>query len=169
MASLTDIMRLMLRHVRLIAYPVGSYYCSSVSTDPHELFGGTWEQVKGRFIFACDSTHAAGSTGGEETHKLTIAEMPRHSHRVYIFTGGGDNTGNYDATWLNEGDTGTTKSTGNAKIYHAWQNAANKTWGTYGSYTGVGDPSGNAVYTGGDASHNNMPPYIAAYCWKRTA
>lgn len=31
--------------------------------------------------------------------------------------------------------------------------------------------NGNAqtLYTGGDGSHNNMPPYLAVYMWKRTA
>lgn len=27
----------------------------------------------------------------------------------------------------------------------------------------------NTQYTGNDQPHNNMPPYITAYCWKRTA
>ena len=24
-------------------------------------------------------------------------------------------------------------------------------------------------YEGGDQPHNNMPPYLVVYCWKRTA
>lgn len=169
MASLTDIMRLMLRHVRLIAYPVGSYYCSSVSTDPHELFGGTWEQVKGRFIFACDSSHPAGTTGGEASHLLTVDELPQHTHMVSIFTGGSDDAGSYDTRFFSPDGRSSTVSSGNAKVYHVWKWTANKTWGTnYGVY-GTGDPAGNALITGGNAAHNNMPPYEAAYCWKRTA
>ena len=29
------------------------------------------------------------------------------------------------------------------------------------------DPSEYTAYTGGGSSHENMPPYIAAYCWRR--
>lgn len=169
MASLTDIMRLMLRHVRLIAYPVGAYYWSSANTDPHELFGGTWKQVTGRFIYACDSSHAAGTTGGEASHQLTVNELPQHTHRVSIFTGGSDDSGNYDTRFFSPDGRSSTVSGGNAKIYHAWKSAANKTWGTNNGVAGTGDPAGNALITGGNAEHNNMPPYEAAYCWKRTA
>lgn len=62
------------------AYPVGSFYFSSDPTSPQMLFGGVWEQVKGRFLYAADGKHPAGSTGGEETHTLTSAEMPAHNN-----------------------------------------------------------------------------------------
>ena len=31
-------------------YPIGSIYMSTNSTSPATLFGGTWEQIKGRFL-----------------------------------------------------------------------------------------------------------------------
>ena len=64
----------------LAAYPVGAIYISTVSTSPASLFGGTWEQLKDRFLLASGDTYSAGSTGGEAAHTLTIDEMPSHSH-----------------------------------------------------------------------------------------
>jgi hypothetical protein len=65
----------MMRDFLLAAHPVGSYYWSSESTSPATLFGGTWEQVKDCFVYAA-GTKSAGTTGGEETHMLTITELP---------------------------------------------------------------------------------------------
>ena len=62
------------------AYPVGSIYMSVNSTSPATLFSGSWQRIQDRFLLCAGSTYAAGSTGGEATHKLTIDEMPSHSH-----------------------------------------------------------------------------------------
>lgn len=82
------------------AYPVGAVYISVTDTDPATLFGGTWERIaQGRFIIGAGANKAnttnywgsypagaenfpAGEMGGETTHKLTVDEMPSHSHSI---------------------------------------------------------------------------------------
>lgn len=118
-------------------HPVGSIYQSTDPTSPADLFGGTWEQVKDVFLLAAGDSHAAGSTGGEETHTLTKAELPDHTH-------GYDYTGQSDAT-----------GTGAIKIVSPA--------GTANAYTG------KATSNCGGQAHNNMPPYLAVYTWRRTA
>lgn len=113
-------------------YPVGSIYMSVNSTNPQTLFGGTWQRIQGRFLFAADSKHAAGSAGGEEKHKLTVEEMPRHSHAI---------NGSY-----NEG-------AGQEPVINGFNSGSQS----------------DSEYTGGDQPHNNMPPYLSVYMWKRTA
>lgn len=63
-----------------IVYPVGSIYMSVNNTSPATLFGGTWAKMESRFLIGASSTYALGSTGGEATHRLTISEIPSHSH-----------------------------------------------------------------------------------------
>lgn len=64
------------------AYPVGAIYCSTVETNPHDLFGfGTWEYIEqGRVLLSQGDKYSAGTTGGSATHTLTIQEMPSHKH-----------------------------------------------------------------------------------------
>ena len=38
--------------------------------------------LRGRFIFGADDEHAANTTGGSETHTLTVEELPAHHHSV---------------------------------------------------------------------------------------
>ena len=64
-------------------YPVGSIYMSVNSTNPKTLFGGTWVQIKDRFLLAAGTTYKAGATGGEAAHTLTASEMPSHNHAGY--------------------------------------------------------------------------------------
>ena len=57
-------------------YPVGCVYISYEPTSPASLFGGTWTAIKGRFPYF----NAGTTTGGSNTHTLTIAQMPSHKH-----------------------------------------------------------------------------------------
>lgn len=74
------------------AYPVGAIYLSVTEVDPSSLFGGTWERICGRFLLGADSTYAAGSTGGEAAHTLTVDEMPRHNHEIDNLNASGNAT-----------------------------------------------------------------------------
>lgn len=125
-----------------LIYPVGSYYWNSNSTSPATLFGvGTWTQITNQFIFAAGGDYASGDTGGEITHTLTIQEMPSHDHRCIT-----DESLNVYGGPL-ESDVGPASGHGYAYPF-------------YYSFTGT---------KGGGQAHNNMPPYIVAYCWRRDA
>lgn len=131
----------------LTMYPVGSIYTSLDSASPASIFGGTWEQLKDRFLLGAGDSYEIGSAGGEAAHTLTESEMPSHYHSLYLSGMGGSTTtpayfaafkaSAYDYKYEN-GVSGT----------HRVASAANK---------------------GDSAAHNNMPPYLAVYMWKRVS
>ncbi len=140
-------------------YPVGSVYIAVNDINPSTLFGGAWEQIKGRFLFGCGENESntttywgncvassynrpLGETGGEPKHTLTIEEMPQHNHQLIKYVPYG----------IPYNDTANVSLGGSGKI-------------NYGeSY----EPFriGN---TGSGWEHNNMPPYLAVSIWKRVA
>ena len=63
-------------------YPVGSLYWSSNSTNPAQLFGGTWTQIKDKFIWAKGDSDTVNATGGAKTVTLTEANLPSHRHTL---------------------------------------------------------------------------------------
>ena len=63
-----------------LVYPIGSIYLSSNNTNPGTLFGGTWVQIKDRFILTAGDSYSNGATGGAATVTLTVSNMPSHSH-----------------------------------------------------------------------------------------
>lgn len=82
-----------------LIYPVGSLYWSSKSTNPGTLFGGTWTQIKDRFVLACGDTYnTTGATGGASSVTLSVSNMPSHNH---TFTPSGRITMNAHSHKLN--------------------------------------------------------------------
>jgi len=69
-----------LARAKLDAHPVGSLYWSSDPTDPSILFGGTWVQIKDRFIWAKGDSDTVNATGGSKTVSLAVSNLPSHSH-----------------------------------------------------------------------------------------
>lgn len=129
-------------------YPVGSIYMSMNSTNPSTLFGGTWEQINDRFLYATTSGGTSGGTGGEATHTLTIAEMPQHAHEEF-----GIDSGSKAPNPMRQGSGGLD---GIPAYTAGWK----------------GSSFAAAVSTGGTGSsqpHNNLPPYLRVYMWQRTA
>lgn len=99
-------------------YPVGSIYMSTNNVDPRALFGGTWEQIKDRFLLSAGNSYKVGATGGEATHKLSTAEMPTHNHSYSGTTGdqSAGHTHDFSATTgtvsSDHGHSGTTNNDG---------------------------------------------------------
>ncbi len=63
-----------------LIYPVGSIYWSGNSSNPSTLFGGTWVQIKDRFVWAKGDSDTVNATGGSKTVTLTTSNMPSHTH-----------------------------------------------------------------------------------------
>ena len=63
-----------------LIYPVGCLYWSSDNTNPSQLFGGTWTQIKDKFILAAGDTYTNGSIGGASSVTLVISQIPSHTH-----------------------------------------------------------------------------------------
>lgn len=141
-------------------YPVGSIYMSVNSTSPATLFGGTWERIKDTFLLACGDTYDGGSTGGEATHKLTVNEMPSHTHI--------QNSHNHTQNRHRHEMRGS-KTTGMSSGTYLRAGAGSEKDSEYTDYT---TPTNNAATatnqnTGGSQAHNNMPPYLAVFVWVR--
>lgn len=102
-------------------YPVGAVYISLQGTSPASLFGGSWTQIQNRFLYA-QGTYGAGATGGEETHVLSVSEMPSHNHGVPVIeagnAGGGYNHIQYDGWYTNNANTLTTQYTGSGAAHN---------------------------------------------------
>ena len=163
-----------------LVHPVGSLYWSSNSTSPATLFGGTWEQIKDKFIYAA-GTYSAGTTDGASTVTLTTDNLPNHSHKLTNgtakFTGTSGTTSSSGAhTHTSYYYRGNTKSggfwaTGDTVMYNPYD--ARSTTSSAGAHTHTFTPSGSISgqtdSTGSGTSFSIMPPYLVMYCWKRTA
>ena len=159
-------------------YPVGSIYMSMSSTNPSNLFGGTWERIGvGRTLVSAGGdanavvdtntitnrgTNTAqttwfpvGETGGELDHTLTTTEMPSHTHTISS-SGAHGHTNKYMANISGtKGNRDLPYGSGNKKQSSVIVSSGNHTH--------------TPANTGGGAEHNNLSPYLAVYMWKRTA
>ncbi len=126
-------------------YKIGDIYITTNSENPADRFGGRWEQIKDKFLLCAGSTYSAGSIGGEAMHTLTVNEIPSHTHGEFGYPIPGYGT-SYGIT---DGTLSGTSNTGNCRN------------NIYFGRTDGGDC--------GNQPHNNMPPYLAVYVWKRIA
>lgn len=109
-------------------------------------FGGKrWSLIQDKFLIGAGGKYAGGVTGGEESHTLTIEELPSHKHDVVFMQGVTPRKAGLYRTDAGNGsgfEAGSYGETGSNRI---------------GEYT--------ITKTGGSKPMNNLPPYIAVYIW----
>lgn len=123
--------------------PVGMYIHWDQEGSPAAIYPNTiWERYTGSFLFAAtdeNGDYPVDSEGGETTVTLSKEQIPKYLDVPYSSGAG---------------------SGGNAKFN------ANSIY----SYPSAGNTAINLlINSAGGNPHNNMPPYLAAYCWKRIA
>lgn len=140
-------------------FPVGAVYISVDSRNPGSIFGGTWVQIKDRFLLAAGDTYRNGNTGGVSSVTLNTSQMPAHSHSAGLNNGGG----HQHVMWFGGGAN--SGSGGQIPV-------ANSRWGqdTAGMTDGSHDHGGIwMANAGGNQAHENMPPYLVVYIWRRVS
>lgn len=121
-------------------YPVGAIYTSVDNTSPATLFGGTWQQLEDTFLYATSGTADTGYQATGGEATHTLSINEMPSHNH------GHSSPIYNA--------GSAVSSANNVVN--WQHHATVDLISIQN-------------TGGGAAHNNMPPYMKVYMWKRTA
>ena len=146
------------------------------STSPQTLFGGTWQQLTDTFLYASTTadTNSTTATDGEATHKLTASESGQKNLGTVTSTGGDHTHKVGTAQYLTapSGGNGVTRNSTAGQTGTKVSNLLKSDDGvTRYSPTSSGSLSVSTTISGSSAtsSHNNMPPYMRVFMWKRTA
>jgi microcystin-dependent protein len=115
--------------------PSGWYLCNGSNSTP---------DLRGKFIYGAGGAYAVGATGGAETHTLSEAEMPVHTHSVT------DPGHTHNAKYYDNAESGSGRKEFNPSGSLTFSPA------TLSATTGIS--LGNA---GSGSAHNNLPPYHA--------
>lgn len=178
-------------------YPINTIYeTTDPDFNPNTFWGGSWTQIKDKFLLSSGNAYTSGSTGGASTIILTSAQLPSHAHTIShthnTNTGSITSSGAHTHTTtakstsgiisvngavLEWGDTratgtnGTICTTGHADVV---VNIPSLSIASSGAHTHtVPSVSTKSISTtssgsvGSSSSHNNMPPYIVINVWKR--
>ena len=137
-------------------YPVGSIYMSVNNVSPAIFLGGSWEQIQDTFLLSAGSSYIAGSTGGSSTvkanvsvnnHTLTINQIPSHNHSIQHMPTAFALVDTSSNACIKPPSSGVCKH-----VTH------------YTTYNGGSQGHNHGVTI---TAHNNMPPYLTVYMWKR--
>lgn len=129
------------------------FWVSNDPTSPASFIGGTWEQIKDRFILAAGDTYAAGNEGGSATHDHeTKLFHSWYAGNVNGYAGFSVMPYNYRTKdWANGVQNGTHYSLANNAMI---ETSSEKISAKYEA-------------TGTVSESSTMPPYTTKYVWQR--
>lgn len=140
-------------------FPIGYVYISAINTSPASLFGGTWVQLKSRYLYATGQDGGSGADCGKDNmstytgtstqlHTLTANQSGLRSHSHTVSHQGYYGTDNYRGVSGRECVSKATQSGDpvDSNYSVSWEGGWNATEG-----------------------HSHNVSYIAVYVWQRTA
>lgn len=141
-------------------YPVGSVYVNTANANnPATIFGfGTWVAYgQGQVMVGIDSTQTEfttiGQTGGGKTVTLTQGNLPSGITGDVVWHG------QESGSFVN----GISGVFGNSGLV-----ANGNQYKTATANNGAGSRGLNFNLGGSSVPHNNLPPYVTVYMWRRT-
>lgn len=130
-------------------------WTGTIATNPGDVYGGTWEALPAGYTLIAQGsgtddfgsyTYTAGQKYGERMHKLTVEEMPAVSGSIGQMI-----------RWKNN-------QTASGVL------SANSTGSSFPSSASENNEGVTVKLSfGGSKAHENLPPSVAAYGWKRVA
>lgn len=157
-----DYLKNVIKQQWLDMHPVGYIWKSFSSTDPSEIVGGTWQQLKDVSLVAAGdtfktSTITTNQDGGEINHTLTSDEMPNiHGNLVSRVL-----DGNGTAVWIDDEGNLLTGVRNGGPAYYSTHAAARNSSNFKADII--------KFNFGKNSAHNNMGPYKVVYMWVRIA
>lgn len=144
-------------------YPIGSIYISTNGVSPSKLFGGTWQEIEGRFLLGASTEYPVGSEGGSAN---AVVVSHTHAQVAHTHTVGSDSHSHKYGYYTDRAAKGTARntpgSTGASGTYNTTSDT--HTHSVNGGATTTGAASGGVAGTG-----KNMPPYLVVNIWERIA
>jgi microcystin-dependent protein len=151
--------------------PTGWLLCDGASIDSgytalRAIVGTTTPDLKGRVPVGMGAgtgltSRTLGDTGGAETHTLTEAQIPSHTHtqNAHSHTASTGSAGGHNHTYNEPYDTSGISAAGPfANVFYA-REAVTTTAGAHTHSVTVDSATAVNQSTGGGAAHNNMQPF----------
>lgn len=183
----------LLTDLKKLTYPrVGDFIITKNPENPSVKYEGTtWELLEEKtFIMSAGTTAKVGEKGGSNTHTMSVAEMPKHSHTYTMGTAGGHDhtrgTMNITGTFSGVGETRDWPQPKLSGAFYMAQSAggvtvsndgdtddlygfdASRTWTGSTSYVAAHNHSLTIGEAGSGSAWDSRPKYVAAYIWVRT-
>ena len=131
--------------------------------------GTTWQKQEGRFLLGSSGSYSLGTTGGDSTVKLTVDNLPSHTHSATTaahthtqpaHTHSSQRSNGVEAAYQAKNNFYSNSNTINGVAGIATTSAGGETTGSASPVTSIGS-------TGNGTAFSILPPYLVVNIWKR--